>query len=105
MSAVVADLLIWRAWFTALAAPHDGMGPGSALPSQVVGLGVCAVVACVTTIVLVGCAARRIQCLRTGVQGPASGAQLPVSTLMVRTASAAIVALALAAMGALALGL
>lgn len=72
--------------------------------AQVVGLGVCAVVACLTTIVLVGCAAHRIRLLHAGVGALASSSQIAVSALTLRTASAAIVALALTSMGALALG-
>lgn len=102
MSAVVADILIWRAWFTALADAPAGVGDQN--PAQVVGLGVCAAVACLTTVVLVLCAAHRIRRLHAGVGMLASESQIGVSTLIVRTASAAIVALALAAMGALALG-
>lgn len=122
MSAIVADLLIWRGWLNAL-----GSSPGSSVDkagggtagtgvagdalieaghsAQVIGLGVCAVVACLTTIALVVCAVSRIRTLHAGVEVLESSGHIAVPALMVRTASAAIVALALAAMGALALGM
>lgn len=109
MSAIVADILIWRGWFHALEAPA-GSGPvdGALLAAghsaQVVGLGVCAVVACLTTIVLVLCAVGRIRMLHAGVGVLDHNGHIAVPALIVRSASAAIVALALAAMGALALG-
>lgn len=109
MSAIVADILIWRGWFHALEAPA-GSGPGEGAllaaghSAQVVGLGVCAMVACLTTIVLVVCAVGRIRMLHAGVGVLERSGHIAVPTLIVRSASAAIVALALAAMGALALG-
>lgn len=109
MSAIVADILIWRGWFHALEAPA-GSGPaGGGLfaaghSAQVVGMGLCAMVACLTTIVLVVCAVVRIRMLHAGVGVLEHSGHIAVPALMVRSASAAIVALALAAMGALALG-
>lgn len=114
MSAIVADILIWRGWFHALAAPADDGSAGASSAdgglfaaghsAQVVGLGVCAMVACLTTIVLVVCAVGRIRMLHAGVGVLERSGHIAVPTLIVRSASAAIVALALAAMGALALG-
>lgn len=97
MSAVVADVLIWRAWFAELAAPENA--------AHLAALGVCAAVACLTTIVLVVCAAHRIRLLHAGVAALQDSSHLAVSALTIRSATAAIVALALAAMGALALEL
>ena len=107
MSAVVADLLIWRAWFQALAGDSvDGLaaaGHGNA--DQLVGLGICAAVASLTTIILVFCAVSRIRLLHAGVGSLESEAHVAVPAPILRTASAAIVALAAAAMFALALGM
>ncbi len=97
MSAVVADVLIWRAWLAELAAPENA--------THLAALGVCAVVACLTTIVLVLCAVPRIRLLHAGVGGLAGSSRLAVSALTIRSATAAIVALALTAMGALVLEL
>ena len=55
-------------------------------------------VACLTTIVLVMCAVGRIRLLHAGVGQLEHSAQIAVPTLMLRTASAAIVALAVATM-------
>lgn len=109
MSAIVADILIWRGWFHALeaptsSAPVDGGLFAAGHSAQVVGLGVSAMVACLTTIVLVVCAVGRIRMLHAGVGVLERSGHIAVPTLIVRSASAAIVALALAAMGALALG-
>ena len=106
MSAIVADILIWRGWFHALQspAPVDGGLFAAGHSAQVVGMGLCAMVACLTTIVLVVCAVARIRMLHAGVGGLEHSGHIAVPALMVRSASAAIVALALAAMGALALG-
>lgn len=104
MSAVVADILIWRGWFQALTgASADGPAAGST--AQVVGLGVCAAVACLTTIILVFCAVSRIRLLHAGVAPLESEAHIAVPALILRTASAAIVALAAAAVCALVLGM
>lgn len=109
MSAIVADILIWRGWFHALEAPAgdgpvDGVLAAAGHSAQVVGMGVCAMVACLTTIVLVVCAVSRIRMLHAGVGVLEGSGDIAVPALIVRSASAAIVALALAAMGALAVG-
>lgn len=97
MSAVVADLLIWRGWFTALS--------GGGNEAQIIGLGVCAVMAALTTIVLVCCAVARIKLLHAGLEPLESSGHIAVPALMLRTASAAIVALAAATVSALVLGM
>ena len=105
MSAVVASILIWRGWFHSL----NGGGAGGALAAgdsaQMVGLGICAAIACLTTITLVVCAVVRIRLLHAGVAALESEDHLGVPTLILRTASAAIVALAAATVCALALGM
>ena len=107
MSAVVSDLLIWRAWFQALAGDSvDGLvGAGHGNADQLVGLGICAAVASLTTIILVLCAVSRIRLLRAGVGSLESEAHVAVPAPILRTASAAIVALAAAVVYALALGM
>ncbi len=97
MSAVVADLLIWRGWFNAFST--DG------IDAQVIGLGICAAMACLTTIILVLCAVARIRLLHAGLEPLESNADIGPPALMLRTASAAIVALAAATVSALALGM
>ncbi|MGN5731948.1 MULTISPECIES: DUF202 domain-containing protein [Arthrobacter] len=112
MSAVVADLLIWRGWLQTLTGfgggPDTGLGLGGALggySAHVVGMGVCAAVAALTTIVLVVCAAARIRLLHSGVAPLESEGHIAVPALIVRTASAAIVTLAATTVCALALGM
>ncbi|GAA5229420.1 DUF202 domain-containing protein [Arthrobacter cryoconiti] len=109
MSAIAADLFIWRGWAHALTdANARGSMPGilhAGTENHVLGLGVCAMVACLTTIVLAACAASRIRVLRAGVGSMGQPENLAASALTLRTASAAIVALAIAAIGAIALGL
>ncbi|AIY01006.1 hypothetical protein ART_1407 [Arthrobacter sp. PAMC 25486] len=117
MSAVVADVLIWRGWFQALTgASGDGFagaGLAGSLDSaaagghgaQVVGLGICAAVACLTTIILVFCAVSRVRLLHAGIGPLESEAHIAAPALILRTASAAIVALAAATVCALALGM
>lgn len=105
MSAVIASILIWRGWFHSL----TGGGAAGALATgdstQMVGLGICAAIACLTTITLVVCAVVRIKLLHAGVGALEPGAHLGVPALILRTASAAIVALAAATVCALALGM
>lgn len=104
MSAVVADLLIWRGWLQAL----TGNGPSTLADNHgahVVGLGICAAVACVTTIILVLCAVIRIRLLHAGVGPLEQESHIAVQAPILRTASAAIVALAAATITALALGM
>lgn len=105
MSAIVATLLIWRGWFQALTGASQPQLIDTGHSAHVIGLGICAMVACATTIVLVVCAVYRIRVLHAGVGALNHSSDVAVSTLMVRTASAAIVAMALATMGAMALGL
>ncbi len=108
MSIVIADLLIWRGWVHALT--HDNSRPSdvglfaAGHSAHVVGLGVCAMVAALVTIVLVVCAASRIRTLHAGVAGLETAEHIATPALTLRTASAAIVALAAAAVVALVLG-
>ncbi len=101
MSAVAADILIWRGWFRAL----NGAGAASENAAQVVGMGVCAAVAALTTIALVLCAAGRIRVLHSGTANLEAEAHIAAPALTLRTASAAIVALAAATVSAIALGM
>ncbi|WP_125609964.1 DUF202 domain-containing protein [Specibacter cremeus] len=108
-SAVVADLFIWRAWIHGMSGDHrqaqaDGL---LAVPfsAHTVALGVCAVVACLTTITLVLCAVRRVTVLRYGVEPLGHPTDIAPDALTLRTASAAIVMLAVAAICAIALGI
>ncbi|WP_425862349.1 DUF202 domain-containing protein [Arthrobacter sp. TWP1-1] len=104
LSAIIADILIWRGWLHGLT---EGATDGLLTTdhsAQVIGLGICAVLACLTTIVLVVCAVGRIRLLHAGVGVLGHSAEIAVPTLMLRTASAAIVALAVATVCALALG-
>ncbi len=104
LSAIIADILIWRGWLHGLAeGGTDGMVTAEH-SAQVIGLGICAMLACLTTIVLVVCAVGRIRLLHAGVGRLDDSAQMAAPTLMLRTASAAIVALAVATVCALALG-
>ncbi|MCQ9163257.1 DUF202 domain-containing protein [Arthrobacter sp. STN4] len=107
MSIIVADLLIWRGFFHALT--HEHSEPGglflSALPAHVTGLGVCAGVASLTTVVLVCCAVGRIKSLHAGVDRQDHEGGIAAPALTLRTASAAIVALAVAAIFAIVLGM
>lgn len=109
MSAVIASIFIWRGWLQALAGSQTAAESASLVeqghPAHVIGLGICAMVACLTTITLVLCSVRRIRLLHAGVGVLESSSHMAVPTLMLRTASAAIVALAAATMCALALGI
>lgn len=96
MSAVVANILIWRGWFQALGGGNE---------AQVVGMGVCAAAACLTTVILVLCAVSRIRLLHAGVGVLDAESHIAVPAHMLRTASAAIVALAGAVVAALVLGI
>lgn len=107
MSAVVATILIWRGWIHALELEASG-DPGILASSQnghVVGLGICAAVAGLTTVTLVVCASARIHALHAGADSGPHARDVAVSSLTLRTASAAIVALAVAAIAAIALGM
>lgn len=118
MSAVIATIFIWRGWLEALTGANPGaasganagQGAGAGLfaaghSAQIVGLGVCVMVACLTTVVLVLCAVSRIRTLHAGVGVLESSEHIAAPALMLRTASAAIVALAAATVTALALGI
>ena len=111
MSAIAADLFIWRGWIHALTHESNGLSgtAGSLFPSgasaHIVGLGVCAMVASLTTVILVGCAVGRIRVLHAGVERLDRAEGIAAPALTIRTASAAIVALAVAALCALALGM
>lgn len=111
MSIIVADIFIWRGWFHALtherASPPGTMGGvfDAGHSSHVIALGVCAMAACLTTIILVACAVSRIRVLHSGVERLDQAADIAASALTLRTASAAIVALAVAAICAIALGM
>nr|WP_281068074.1 DUF202 domain-containing protein [Arthrobacter stackebrandtii] len=102
MSAIAADILIWRGWFQALTGAGGGAADNTA---QVVGMGVCASVAALTTIILVLCAVARIKVLHSGTAALESEARIAAPALTLRTASAAIVALAAATVSAIALGM
>jgi len=109
MSAVVSTILIWRGWWGALSHENSG-GPTGGLfetghSAHVIGLGICAVVACLTTVTLVVCAVHRIRLLHAGVAHLEQEGDIAVSALTLRTGSAAIVALAVAAICAIALGM
>lgn len=101
ISAVIADVLIWRGWIHALTS-HDGASADHS--AQLLGLGICAAMACLTTIVLVICAVGRIRALHAGVAALEHDAEIAPQALMLRTASAAIVALAVTTVCALGLG-
>ena len=109
MSVIAADILIWRGWLHALTKEYTGSAPvglfSTGLSDHVVGLGIAAIVACLTTMTLVACAVGRIRVLRAGVGQLEMQGDIAPSPLMLRTASAAIVALAVAAIGALVLGM
>lgn len=108
MSAVITDVLIWRGWVQALTRENSGSFGGGLLTSghsdHVIGLGVCAVVASLVTIVLVVCATTRVRSLHAGVGVLETEGHIAPPALTLRTASAAIVALAAAAMVAILLG-
>ena len=110
ISALVADLLIWRGWARALAGEHYAVfGPSQDVlalghSGHALGLGICAVVACVTTIVLVLCGAARVRVLKAGLGSVGHRADIAAPVPTLRTASVAIVALALATIAALVLG-
>ncbi|WP_207344145.1 DUF202 domain-containing protein [Arthrobacter sp. E3] len=107
MSAVIADLLIWRGWAVSLTREGSAAVSGLFTPghsAHIIGLGACAVVASLMTIVLVVCAASRIRMLHAGVGVLEAEEHIAPPALMLRTASAAIVALAAAAVVALVLG-
>ncbi len=111
ISAVIADVFIWRGWLGALTgANNDSLLANEAElfttghSAQVIGLGVCTMIASLMTMVLVLCAASRIRKLHAGVGVLESSDHIRASALMLRTASAAIVALAAAIVCALALG-
>ena len=101
ISAVVADLLIWRGWIHAL---NSGDAASGGHAAQLMGMGICAVMACLTTIVLVICAVGRIRALHAGIAALDHDAEIAAPALMLRTASAAIVALAVTTVCALGLG-
>ncbi|MHA7305530.1 DUF202 domain-containing protein [Arthrobacter sp. TMN-49] len=109
LSSVIATIFIWRGWIQALTGSQTAaesaalIHPGHS--GHVIGLGICAMVACLTTIILVLCSVSRIRLLHAGVGVLENSSHMAVPTLMVRTASAAIVALAVATMSALALGI
>jgi uncharacterized membrane protein YidH (DUF202 family) len=111
LSAIAADIFIWRGWLHALTHESSGLdGQGGVLvasghSAHVIGLGVCAMVACLTTLVLVGSAVGRIRVLHAGVEGQDQASDIAASALTLCTASAAIVALAVAAICAIALGM
>jgi uncharacterized membrane protein YidH (DUF202 family) len=105
LSAIATDILIWRGWLHALV-KEGGQTEGllnAGHSAHVIGLGICAAMACLTTVTLVICAVRRSRVLHAGV-GHEQGL-IAADALTLRTASAAIVALAVAAIGAIALGM
>ncbi|MFQ4147354.1 DUF202 domain-containing protein [Arthrobacter sp. LAPM80] len=108
MSAVIADILIWRGWFHALGRAGSQRNTDGLFTeghsAHVIALGVCVMVASLTTVVLVACAILRIRTLHAGVGVLGHSSGIAPGALMLRTASAAIVALAVATMCALALG-
>lgn len=109
VSAVIASLFIWRGWFDSLAREKsasvaDGL-LGAGHSTQVIGLGICAMVACLTTITVVVCAVLRIRGLRASARVLEQTREIAVSALILRSASGAIVALAVAAICAIALGM
>ena len=71
MSAVIASIFIWRGWLHALSGTQTAaesaalIDPGHS--AHVIGLGICAMVACLTTIILVLCSVGRIRLLHAGV--------------------------------------
>ncbi|MEA5455610.1 DUF202 domain-containing protein [Sinomonas sp. JGH33] len=89
LALIVSDFLIWRAWTGSLA-HHGGDIEGSSL-----GLGIGAAVAAAATVVLGGCILYRGASLRAAAAPP---------TLLVRTATTAIVALGAATVAAIVLG-
>ena len=111
LTLLVTDLLIWRSWARGL--EHELTGntqePDSLLnvghSAHVVGLGICAAAACVTTIVLVFCAVHRIRTLRAGVADSQKPGDVAPSASAMATAAGAIVALTVAAICAIVLGL
>lgn len=104
MSAIIADVFIWRGWLQALERRDTDALLATGHSAHVIGLGIAAMVACLTTVILVACAVRRIRVLHAGVVPLAAAADIAASALTLRTASAAIVALAVAAICAIALG-
>lgn len=108
LSAVVADLFIWRGWLKEVS---EGAGSQSGgliatdAGAHTIALGVCAIVACLTTIILVACAVQRIRQLHAGAASYQHDWQIAASAPTLRTASAAIVALAATAVVAIALGI
>lgn len=107
MSAVVATVLIWRGWIHAL--EQDAAFAAGLIETDsaghVLGLGLCAAVAGLTTAILVICAGARIRTLHAGPDHSPDGRDVAPSALTLRTASAAIVALAIAAIAAILLGM
>jgi hypothetical protein len=89
LALIVSDFLIWRAWTSSLA-HHAGQIEGSSL-----GLGIAAAVAAAATVVLGGCILYRGAALRTAAAPP---------TFLMRTATAAILALGAATIAAIMLG-
>src|SRR6185312_5374572 len=108
MSAIAADILIWRGWFHALTGASgtpDGLAGPAGNGAQLIGLGICAAVAALTTITLVMCAVGRIRVLHSGTAALESESHIAAPALTLLTASAAIVALAAATVSAIALGM
>ena len=111
LSVVVTDLLIWRGWARAL--EHQVTANSQEPPSLIsvgasahtTALGICAIMACITTIVLVFCAVNRIRALRAGVADLENPGDIAPSSSAMRAVAGAIVAMTVAAICALVLGL
>ena len=78
LTLIITDVLIWRAWLTASAARSEG-------------LGIAAGVASLATIALTVCILSRALQLRSSAQAPPA--------ILMKTTSAALLALAVAVMG------
>lgn len=90
LALAVLDVLVWRVWLLALG------GAGQRAPAVVAALGVCAMVSTAATLVLIGCGWVRAHELVHGTAAPPA--------LVIRTAAAALTALAASAILALILG-
>lgn len=106
LTVVVTDILILRGWLTSLAREDRGTGSGAVVldhSAHTVGLGICAMLACALTVVLAGCAVVRIRLLHAGHRLDPDDLAPPA--WLTGLSAGAVVALALAAMAAIFMGL
>ncbi|WP_026555351.1 DUF202 domain-containing protein [Arthrobacter sp. 35W] len=105
LAAVVTDLLIWRGWLVSLNRDHKAATGLVDLDfsAHSIGLGICAAMACVVTLVLVAAAALRIRLLHSSHER--HGDDLASPAWLPALCAGSVVALAATAMAAIVLGL